>query len=181
MFDKVFTRLLPILILVAMQTSCVDDREDEAVMKVKVGDRIPSFVLEDSKGKALASSSLDGRVFILNFIDTACPDCQRELQVLQRIYDKYYDKVPILNVPRSQKKEELQAYWEEKGFTLPYYIPSVPDLYYQFATKTIPRTYVIDGKGKVLAAFSDSPIADFDTLDNLLQQLLGDFFQDYPL
>lgn len=162
-----FLRLFP-LFLVTLLTACINDSEEEAIMKVKVGDRIPNFVLEDSTGKALASASLDGRVFILNFIDTTCPDCQRELQVLQRIYDKYYDRVPILNVPRSQKKEELQAYWEEAELTLPYYIPYDPNLYYQFATKTIPRTYVIDGKGIVLAAFSDSPIADIDTLESYL-------------
>lgn len=159
-------------LLVAMLTACVDDPKDEDTMKVKMGDTVPTFVLDDSEGNEIQSLSLSGRVFILNFIDTACPDCRQELQVLQRIYDKYQEEVPVLNIPRSQTKEELQDYWEETGLTLPYYIPHDPKLYYQFATKTIPRTYVIDSNGKVYAAFSDNPIADFDTLDTILQKLL---------
>lgn len=161
-------------LLVVLLTACVNDTEDEATMKVNVGDIIPEFLLSDSIGQDLSSSSLSGRVFILNFIDTNCPDCQKELQVLQRIHDKYKDVVPVLNVPRSQTRDELKAYWEEAGLTLPYYIPSNPNLYYQFATRTIPRTYVIDGNGKMYAAFSDSPTADFDTLDTILRQMLSD-------
>ena len=157
-----------------MLTACVDDPEDEDTMKVKVGDIIPSFVLSDSTGQDIPSSSLIGRVFILNFIDTSCPDCRQELQVLQRIYDKYQEDVPILNIPRSQTKEELQAYWQETGLSIPYYIPHDSNLYYQFATKTIPRTYIVDVQGKVYAAFDDKPIADFDTLDHILQVLLGE-------
>ena len=38
----------------------------------------------------------------------------------------------------------------------------------------IPRTYVVDGNGKVCAAFSDSPIADYETLDKVLDGLVGD-------
>ena len=81
--------------------------------------------------------------------------------------------MPILNVPRSQTREEAQTYWSDANLTMPLYVPHDKDLYYQFATSVIPRTYVVSAEGKVLAAFSDSPIADYATLDVLLQQLLG--------
>ena len=165
---------LSLLLCVVLLTACVNDDDDGVTMKVKVGDAVPSFVLDDELGNELRSASLNGQVFLLNFIDTNCPDCRNELQVLQRIYDKYQDEVPILNVPRSQTKEELQAYWEQAELTLPFYIPRNQQLYYLFASKIVPRTYVIDSNGKVYAAFTDSPIADFDTLDGILQQLLGD-------
>lgn len=164
---------LPLLLGLVLVTACVNDSEEDVTVRVNVGDAVPTFVLDDAAGNELLSSSLNGRVFILNFIDTTCPDCRNELQVLQRIYDQYHDEVPILNVPRSQTKEELQDYWEKAGLTLPYYIPRNPQLYYQFASKIIPRTYVVDSEGRVYAAFDDSPIADFDTLDGILQQLLG--------
>ena len=157
-----------------MLTACLNDDEekDDAATLVNVGDRIPDFSLSGSDGKAIHSSALSGQVYILNFFDTGCPDCQRELQVLQSIYDKYQETVPVLNVPRSQTKEEVLAYWKEKGLTMPFHIPTDKQLYYQFATRTIPRTYIVDGDGRASAAFTDSPTADYDTLDGLLHQLL---------
>ncbi|MBR0046101.1 MAG: TlpA family protein disulfide reductase [Bacteroidaceae bacterium] len=163
-----------------MLTSCINDNEEygDATMLVHVGDAVPDFVVTSSEGEEVTSKTLAGQVYILNFFDTRCPDCQQEFQVLQRIYDKYHEQVPILNVPRSETMENIQAYWEKEELSLPYYLPKEKDLYYQFATKTIPRTYVVDKDGKVLAAFSDAPIADFETLDGLLQTLLGNEADD---
>ena len=155
-----------------MLAACVKDAAEDqgTTTMVKEGDDIPAFTLYGSDGKEMSSSSLSGRVYILTFFDTGCPDCQQELQVLQRIYNKYHAVVPVLNVPRSQTKSEVQAYWEKAELSMPYHMPSNQELYYQFATKTIPRTYIVDDKGKVCASFNDSPIADYKSLDNILSQ-----------
>ena len=158
--------VLLLAFLFVILTACINDHEgkNDSTVKVKVGDRIPSFVLTCFDGNDLSSSSLYGQAYILNFFDTGCPDCQRVLPELQRIYDAYHKSVPVLNVPRSQTKEAIQEYWDKAGLTMPFYIPYDKNLYYQFATKGIPRTYVIDGQGKVCGAFCDSPTADYNTL-----------------
>lgn len=159
---------------VVILASCQDDSEEAGTptTAINVGDLIPDFTLAGSNGNSFSSSSLKGQVYILNFFDTGCPDCRQELQVLQQIYDKYEGMVPLLNVPRSQTKEEIQSYWDQANLTLPYYIPNDKNLYYKFASRTIPRTYVVDSDGIVHASFADSPVADYDTLDGLLEQLL---------
>lgn len=164
-----------LLVLVTMAACTADhDEGGKGTALVNVGDLVPSFSLSGSDGHDISSTSLEGKAYILNFFDTRCPDCQQEFQVLQQIYDKYHETVPILNVPRSETKDEVQNYWVKAGLTMPYYIPSDSRLYYEFATKTIPRTYVIDRNGKVLATFTDSPVADYESLDNLLKSLVGD-------
>ncbi|MBQ8936895.1 MAG: Mfa1 family fimbria major subunit [Prevotella sp.] len=165
--------MAPCLLTVLLLTACINDSETDgdAASIVNVGDPVPAFTLSGSDGSETASAALHGRVFILNFFDTGCPDCQKELQVLQQIYERYGDGVPLLNVPRSQTKSQVQAYWETAALTMPFHMPSDQALYYQFATSTIPRTYVVDTQGKVFAAFSDDPVADYATLDTLLQQL----------
>jgi peroxiredoxin len=170
-------RYCVVALVLLLLTACINDEEDSPTTLVNVGDTIPAFSLSGSDGKNVSSSSLSGRVYILNFFDTTCPDCQKEFKVLQRIHDKYGEAVPVLNVPRSQTKDEVQAYWSQEGLTMPFYMASDKDLYYKFATRTIPRTYVVDGEGKARAAFTDSPIADFETLDNILQQLSGRYTQ----
>ena len=161
--------------LTAMLTSCINDDEDDNVQTalVNVGDKVPDFTLTGSDGSVYTSASLIGQVYILSFFDTGCPDCQEEFQVLQRIYDQYSPDVPVLNVPRSQTAEQVQAYWTSAGLTMPFHIPADKALYYQFATKTIPRTYIVDGNGTVIAAYDDSPIADYDTIDAILKELFS--------
>ena len=167
--------LVLILLGVFTLTACEKDSEEssQSTANVKVGDTVPEFRLNSSDGNEVLSSSLDGRVYILSFFDTRCPDCVEEIQVLQRIYDKYHAVVPVLNVPRSQTKEDVQAYWDEKGLTMPFHT-SDDNLYYQFANKTIPRTYVVDDEGKVYAAFNDSPVVDYESLDNILTKIVGE-------
>lgn len=167
--------LVLILLGVFTLTACEKDSEEstQSTANVKVGDTVPEFRLNGSDGNEVLSSSLDGRVYILSFFDTRCPDCVEEIQVLQRIYDKYHTVVPVLNVPRSQTKEDVQAYWDEKGLTMPFHT-SDDNLYYQFANKTIPRTYVVDDQGKVYAAFTDSPVVDYESLDTILEKIVGE-------
>lgn len=156
-----------------MQTSCQNDDEKEYVSGlVKAGDTVPEFKLKGADGKIITSSSLEGQAYLISFFDTGCPDCQKEFPVLQKIYDKYKGVLPIFNVPRSQTADEVKEYWSKAGLSMPVYTASDPSLYYRFATSGIPRIYVVDEKGMVNAVFTDSPIADYDTLDTILDQML---------
>ena len=159
-----------------MVTACVndDDENDGTTAIVNVGDVVPDFALHGSDGMDVFSASLDGQPYILNFFDTRCKDCQEVLPVLQQIYDKFQGKVPVLNVPRSQAEDEVQAYWDKEGLSLPFYMPSDKNLYYKFAKSIVPRTYIVDASGKVIMAFNDSPTADFETLDSTLKQIVGE-------
>ena len=140
-----------------MLTACLDEdlEEQKGTAAVQVGDAVPAFVLTDDSGHELSSASLAGQAYVLSFFDTRCPDCWQELQVLQRLYDSFHAQVKVLNVPRSQDQETVRAYWEKERLTMPFYMPEDKDLYYQFAQKTVPRTYVIDRGGRICASFTD--------------------------
>lgn len=166
---------LALLLVAAVAAAChnddSDDYSDAATAIVGEGDSMPSFCLYGEGGAEVTAESLKGQAYIMNFFDTRCPDCQQELKVLQSVYDAFGRQVPVLNVPRSQAREEVAAYWAETGLTMPVYTPADRELYYKFATARIPRTYVVDGEGRVQAAFADSPIADYTTLHTLVKQL----------
>ena len=153
--------------------ACQND-EEEVGGSVNVGDRVPAFVLQAADGTQLSSSSLAGQTILLTFFDTECPDCQKEFPVLQRIYEKYGRDVAVLNVPRSQSIAEVQNYWEQTGLTMPFHLPADKNLYWQFATRGIPRTYVINPSGVVCAVFTDAPLADYDQLDAALYAVVGE-------
>lgn len=161
-------------ILLCMLTACVtDDETTGGGSLVNTGDRVPDFALTAQDGSMVTAASLEGRAYVLSFFDTKCPDCRKELQVLQQLYDQYKGTVTLLNVPRSETEAQVQAYWEEAGLSMPYHIPHDKDLYYRFATMTVPRTYIVGGEGKVLASFDDNPTASMESLDQVLRPLVG--------
>lgn len=167
---------LLLTLCVVLLSACINDdepRDAASTTLVKVGDSVPDFTLYDASGNSVSTASLKGYTYILNFFDTGCPDCQREFGVLQQIYEKYRDRVAVLNVPRSQSKDDVQAYWDKASLTMPFYTAADKQLYYKFATSVIPRTYVVDANGTVCASYADSPTADFATLDNALQAALA--------
>lgn len=173
-YTSSYFALLFLVLASFMQVACQndDDQDYSLTNKVNVGDPVPDFSLTDADGVVISSSSLSGQIYLLNFFDTGCSDCQKEFPVLQQIYDKYKASVTVLNVPRSQSLDEIKQYWHQAGLSMPVYMPSDKELYYKFAISGIPRTYIVDGQGTVQATFSDSPLVDFDTLDATLTQLL---------
>ena len=161
------------ILAIGLLNACRDDEESANVnAPVSVGDKVPDFTLVSSAGQQLTAASLRGRVCMLTFFDTECEDCRNELPVLQKIYDRYRDDVVLLQVPRSQSLAEVQEYWKSAGLTLPVYTSNDQTLYYKFANKGIPRTYVIDHEGIVRAVMTDSPLADYNTLESALLPLL---------
>jgi len=56
---------------------------------------------------------------------------------------------------------------------MPIYTATEKGLYYKFATKGIPRTYVVDGEGVVRAVLTDSPLAGRKEIGDILDRLLG--------
>lgn len=157
-----------------MMAACVNDGDELEGYDtlVTVGDLVPEFTIQGADGRTVTTESLAGNTYILNFFDTTCPDCRQGIEVLQLIHEKYGPVVPILNVPRSQTSEEVQAYWTENGITMPFYT-SAGNLYHKFARRGVPRTYVIGNDGRISAAFADSPVASYDTLDSLLEAALA--------
>ena len=168
-----FALFLQVFAIVALTACQMDDGDTPGrVTKVKVGDEVPEFVVTATDGRTFSPSSLRGGVYVLNFFDTGCPDCQKEFPVLQQIYDKYSDSVTVINIPRSQTVSEVVQYWSAESLSMPVYTPRDKDLYYRFADSGIPLTYIVDGKGVVQAVFTDSPLTDFNTFDTVLSQLL---------
>lgn len=62
--------------------SCIRENVGESIQYVQPGDRLPDFTVELSDGTILSRHSLVGKVSVLVFFHTECPDCQRELPVV---------------------------------------------------------------------------------------------------
>lgn len=143
-----------LLSLFALLAFLVKAQGDEGDI-VKVGDKMPAFTLVSDDGQQILSSSLKGKVILINFFATWCPPCQKELAEVQKtLWPKYEDdkNFALLVIGREHTDAELAKYNEKKGFTFPLYPDKNRTVYGAFAKNLIPRSYLIDKNGKVIYA-----------------------------
>lgn len=150
-----------ISILTLVLTSCVTD-EPEIESTVKVGDKVPDFIVELNNGTRLASDDLIGRHSVITFFNTSCSDCQRELPVIDSLYRQRPELI-VACIARSESATSISKYWEENNLSVPYSAQPDASVYNLFAIAGIPRIYIIDESQTVVAQFDDS----FTTLSAL--------------
>ena len=133
---------------------CIRDDAAYGEAGIVAGDTLPEFQVELDNGSMLATSDLQGKVSVLVFFHTGCPDCQQELPVIQQLYDLYRtnDSVAIYCISREEAAEEI-------------------DVYNLFSGQGIPRVYVSDKSLQVYSTYSDDPIAGLDELTEDVEAL----------
>jgi peroxiredoxin len=152
---------------------CIRDDAAYGEAGIVAGDTLPEFQVELDNGSMLATSDLQGKVSVLVFFHTGCPDCQQELPVIQQLYDLYRanDSVAIYCISREEAAEEIEAYWQAHGLTLPYSAQESRSVYNLFSGQGIPRVYVSDKSLQVYSTYSDNPIAGLDELTEDVEAL----------
>ena len=162
--------------------SCIGEKERvESSASIGVGDSVPKFDIGLSDGSLFQSRVDRHSVKVVVFFDTECSDCQRFLPEFQRLVTKLRSQenrvdgvaVRCCAIAREQKTTEVADYWKAKGFDMPYYAPGNRTLYHRFAQKTIPRVYVVEPKGIVIAVFTDSPVPAYDKLLLAIRKAAG--------
>lgn len=154
--------LATLLALLALVVKAQDDNSDI----VKVGDTMPAFTIISDNGTKLQSTSLKGKVILVNFFATWCPPCQKELaSVQQTLWPKYKDNknFALLVIGREHSDADLQKYNEKKGFDFPLYPDKNRAIFGAFAKNLIPRSYLIGKDGKVIYAgkgYTDEEFAE---------------------
>ncbi len=151
---------------------CVKDGDEEG-KEVVVGDGLPDFEVMMSDGKVVRDEDLKGSVSVVMFFHTDCPDCQKELPVMQEIYDEYSLKqVVFAIVSREEGDGSIEVFWEEKGLEMPYSAQNDRAVYEKFAKTGIPRIYINDKDGIIRYVFTDNPVPEYADLKSALDAIL---------
>lgn len=159
--------------LVSLCMACMSNNPDEDEgANLGVGDALPSFVVTMNDGTSVASSDLLGHPSVIVFFSTSCPDCQKELPELQRLWDASdRTTTPILLISRAQGQAEIEKYWQSQGLNMLYSPQSDRTIYHLFATSRIPRIYISDSKGIIRYIHTDEVLPTCETLQAELQTI----------
>lgn len=140
-----------IFLVSLLSDGCVADNE-EPEWSLGVGDALPSFSVTMNDGSVLNSKELTGREAVICFFNTDCPDCQRELPILQKEYNRREKDMVYICISREENEGKIADYWHDHGLTLPYSAQTDRRIYNLFANVGIPRIYRTNRAGIIVSA-----------------------------
>ena len=121
----------------------------------------PYFILPRVNGQVLRSSQLKGKVVLMVFFQTWCPDCQRISPQLETLYKKYKTQdFIILGISHDpQKEKHLKPYIKKHGLSFPILLGdhSIAVNYLKVSSQkprfSIPYLILIDRNGNIVGRF----------------------------
>lgn len=156
MYDKLFNRL---------NKSVRESKDGEALRKtingfmaVRIGAVAPLFTSPDTSGNAFNLKDLRGKYVLLDFWASWCGPCREENPNVVKAYEQFKDKnFTVLGVSLDQpnKRDAWIKAIKDDGLVWQH----VSDLKYwknevaqQYSIRSIPQNFLIDPKGKIIAA-----------------------------
>lgn len=136
--------------LILCLTSCVTEK-DEPEWVIQPGDKLPLFEVTTIDGNVVGSADSYTSELVIVFFNTTCPDCQRELPILQKQYDENLrlpedERSQYICISREEGAEDVVKYWTENHLSLPVSAQEDRNIYSKFASVGIPRIfYAKDG------------------------------------
>lgn len=128
----------------------------------------PDFSFSDSNGTIISSSSLQGKVVLINFWASWCPPCRAEMPSLNKLFLelKNDNRFVFLFVNEDDEKSKAIEYLQKNNFSIPIYnrhqVPA------QLFSGTLPTTVVLNKEGKIV--LKHERMADYNN-DEFISQL----------
>ena len=167
--------LFLILILASYSGSGQNTTEPDKTTLLSINQEVPVFKFEISKGKIVSINDYKGKFVLINFFATWCAPCRKELPLIQnQIWNKHKNnpKFAMLTFGREQSWDEVIKFGKDQNLV----IPLLPDLkrkvYSLFATESIPRSFLLDDKGKVIYLSQGFKDSHFNELKDLVNKSL---------
>ena len=154
-FDKSMDTRFPGTVMTKEFHQFMDNLRGSMPEPNEIGDKAPDLALEDTNGKAIKLSSLQGKYVLLDFWASWCGPCRAENPNVLAAYNKFKDKnFTILAVSLDNNKEPwLKAVHHDALLW-----PQVSDLKgwkspaaAKYGVHSIPSNFLIDPKGTIIA------------------------------
>jgi thiol-disulfide isomerase/thioredoxin len=115
---------------------------------------------------------IGGKYALVNLWATWCPNCATEKPILQGLYEQYKsESFTILAVSLGEDPVTVKDYMETKRYTIPVVLDTENRLRAAYAPR-IPRTYVVDPQGNIIAAISGNKAWLSEERERILKYLV---------
>ena len=130
------------------------DADSFAAMKISRSPAVmeaPVFRLKTLDGQEIDSSSLRGKVVLLNFWATWCGPCKEEMPALERLRRSFDpNQVALLAVTIDLQRAGIRAFMKQLDLTFPVLLDEDRDVSAMFLVRGLPTTVLIGRDGTLI-------------------------------
>jgi peroxiredoxin len=114
------------------------------------------FTLKDLNGKKFSLSQLRGKIVVVNFWATWCPPCRKEMTDLDLIYTHFQSQGLVILSLTDENPFKVNSFLTSRGtYHPPVLLDDGGKVAKQFHVDSLPRTFVFDREGKLVAESID--------------------------
>lgn len=142
--------------LCMVMTGCINDGPGGEEYSLQPGAVMPHFEVVTTDGDTISDESLAGRWSVIVLFSPDCPDCLRELPIMQKAYeerrlpgdgavqDEVGEDADIrwICISRSATYEAVRNVWERERLTMPVSVQTDAAVFRLFASSGVPRVYI---------------------------------------
>jgi cytochrome c biogenesis protein CcmG, thiol:disulfide interchange protein DsbE len=132
------------------------------------GDAVPSDRVENLAGGKLSLTDYAGQPMVVNFFGSWCVPCRKEMPDLQRVHERYGDRVAFVGIAVNDTAKDARAFMTELGVTYDAGLDSGGNLYPAFGSAVMPTTALVSSDGHIVKVVAGALTAE------RLQQLIRD-------
>lgn len=127
-------------------------QQDAAALKLSATERtVPTFSLAGFDGRDWTHTSLEGRVWLVNFWATWCPPCVEEIPGMNTVYRELSDQgLGMLAINAGEDDDTVGAFLKKTPIDFPVVRSDALKTLSDWEVKGLPTTLVIDSQGRVL-------------------------------
>ena len=172
-----------VVVLTVLVAACPTGRETtseetltpEETVLVNVGDIAPAFELVTLEGESFSLQEHRGKVVLVNFFATWCPPCREELPYLEtEVWQRFdRDRFAVIVVGREENDDVIRPFVEKHGYTVPFAGDPDKVAYDKYASRFIPRNFVISPDGVVLYQSQGFERDEFDEMIAVIEDAVS--------
>ena len=137
-----------------MKVSLDDPRYAAAMVKLEDDDRhrnAADFSLTDVEGRTWHLKSLRDKVVLVNFWETWCPPCQREVPDLDALYRRFRDRGLVVLAITSEESPKVKMAVAQRKIGYPVLLDPGGKVRDLFRIEGFPESFVYDRQGRLVA------------------------------
>ncbi len=145
-----------------------------AVAGTRTEDALASHPLKFLDGKSVTLSSYQGDIVVVNFWASWCPPCRKELPIMDEWHTSWKNRggrVVAISIDKDVRK--VRRFVDKESLSMIVLHDGPGGLARTIDLPSLPCTYLLDQKGKIIAVVTSSNKSELQSLRRKAEALLG--------